>query len=905
MFTVRNSHWLVLTTAVLFCSASCGAGSAQDYYVDATGSDANDGLSTSTPFRTVQRAADLAVPGSTVHIRGGTYREQVSLPRSGTTGAPIIFTAYNGEDVQMTTTERLTGWIQHSGSVYKTSWDSSVMGRDRMTVFVDGQWINEAHWSDKGTTADLLDRSTFATYEGGSRTNMVDSDLIGFPDDHWDGAFVWVQSHNWSIGAVRIADFDGSTGTIALDGRLGYVPQSGLEYLIFDSIHALDAPGEWYLDSDANMLYLWVPGDDDPDNHMVEVKHRCECFVLNGNDHIQFVGLDMLGGDLDMAESDHVLVQGAHIRVPDRQFGPETPYVAGGLVLSGDHNTIRDCEIEHSWGEAVTLSGEHNHVINNYLHDCGYLNRACVAMHKCGNGCLISHNTFDRVGRGAIWGTGYRFVIQHNDFSRTAMLTEDVGALAFGNTSYNNSIVHHNVFRNIHALHSTGIYVDNMGTDLLFHHNISYNIGGHGMQFNLPAAFLFVYNNTTYDSGYVASWSPTANVRASGTRTANNIFAGLAGRLRTGGAVAIGNYVSASSDEYVDAANGDFRLVAGSGAVDKGVEIPGITDGFSGAAPDAGALELGEPMFAFGHDFANPPDPVYEWQAVPFMNLVGNPGLEDPTLAPWVPVSGSPAKINGNSWNYRDDALGTAGTGALELNPGDGVRQVVSGLQTNTLYEFSIMGRLVYDIEVEDYDAKSGTFVSGNYRAEGCLGDLDAGEWLCFSNVNFGVGTSLFDKVEIGQQWDTLIDVELRLGSPTGTLLATLSLPGADNHWSMARDDIPSITGSHDLYLVFMGAAGPEAIVDKVRLLNTRGLEAIRFTAGGFDAGSSNVTGVCTNAYWGADPDKIRFRTGASNTSVTLWIEKTGGDLNGYVDQIVLMEVETEPVIVAPPIGED
>ena len=91
MFSVRNSHWLVLTTAVLFCSASpslCGVGSAQDYYVDVTGSDANDGLSMSAPFRTVQKAADLAVPGSTVHIRGGTYREQVSLPRSGTTGAP-------------------------------------------------------------------------------------------------------------------------------------------------------------------------------------------------------------------------------------------------------------------------------------------------------------------------------------------------------------------------------------------------------------------------------------------------------------------------------------------------------------------------------------------------------------------------------------------------------------------------------------------------------------------------------------------------------------------------------------------------------------------------------------------------------------------------------------------------
>ena len=37
----------------------------------------------------------------------------------------------------------------------------------------------------------------------------------------------------------------------------------------------------------------------------------------------------------------------------------------------------------------------------------------------------------------------------------------------------------------------------------------------------------------------------------------------------------------------------DFRLKPGSAAVDKGVVLPHITDGFAGKAPDLGALELG------------------------------------------------------------------------------------------------------------------------------------------------------------------------------------------------------------------------------------------------------------------------------------------------------------------------
>lgn len=44
----------------------------------------------------------------------------------------------------------------------------------------------------------------------------------------------------------------------------------------------------------------------------------------------------------------------------------------------------------------------------------------------------------------------------------------------------------------------------------------------------------------------------------------------------------------------------DFRLKSGSAAVDAGVVLPSITDGFTGRAPDLGANELGGPTFHFG-----------------------------------------------------------------------------------------------------------------------------------------------------------------------------------------------------------------------------------------------------------------------------------------------------------------
>jgi hypothetical protein len=44
----------------------------------------------------------------------------------------------------------------------------------------------------------------------------------------------------------------------------------------------------------------------------------------------------------------------------------------------------------------------------------------------------------------------------------------------------------------------------------------------------------------------------------------------------------------------------DFRLRAGSAAIDAGTELPGLTDGFTGTAPDLGAYEYGKPLPHYG-----------------------------------------------------------------------------------------------------------------------------------------------------------------------------------------------------------------------------------------------------------------------------------------------------------------
>ncbi|HVV49053.1 MAG TPA: pectate lyase, partial [Polyangia bacterium] len=89
--------------AVLAASAAAPAG-ATDYYVATTGSDTAAGTM-DAPWATLQKAANTAVAGDTVWIRGGTYMittpansgAGINFSKSGTASANINYFAYPGE----------------------------------------------------------------------------------------------------------------------------------------------------------------------------------------------------------------------------------------------------------------------------------------------------------------------------------------------------------------------------------------------------------------------------------------------------------------------------------------------------------------------------------------------------------------------------------------------------------------------------------------------------------------------------------------------------------------------------------------------------------------------------------------------------------------------------------------
>jgi hypothetical protein len=96
MASMTPSHFCCCVISLLLSTTSFGA----LRYVDGTnGNDANDGNSLNTAWRTIQRSFDLAQPGDSVFIRGGTYPEHPVLHVSGLPGQPIWFGRYADEIV--------------------------------------------------------------------------------------------------------------------------------------------------------------------------------------------------------------------------------------------------------------------------------------------------------------------------------------------------------------------------------------------------------------------------------------------------------------------------------------------------------------------------------------------------------------------------------------------------------------------------------------------------------------------------------------------------------------------------------------------------------------------------------------------------------------------------------------
>jgi len=362
-------------------------------YVATTGSDARSGklaaptaARTDGPLATLAGARDvirkLKANGGlgapvTVLVQTGIYRlsEPVTLePQdSDTAECPITYKAAPGAKPVISGGRAIAGWKEQS----KGLWVANVPeAKERKWPFRE-LWVNgwratlarspnEGHYRIVGQAAPLVDSAT-----GKERDYPRRAFRFGAGDlKQWNdvaGAnvvvFFW-----WETATLRIRSVDETTNTVTFTGDMKWPFWGGQRYYVENVFAALDAPGEWYLDSDAGEVYYRPRPGEDMSKAAVVAPVLTELVRFAGNpdkggfvEHLHFEGLSFQHCGYVLEPEGHSDAQ-AEMTVP-----------AAIQADGARHCSVERCEIAHlgPYGIWFRRGCKDNRVVADHLHDLG------------------------------------------------------------------------------------------------------------------------------------------------------------------------------------------------------------------------------------------------------------------------------------------------------------------------------------------------------------------------------------------------------------------------------------------------------------------------------------------------------------------------------------------------------
>ncbi len=382
--------------------------------------------------------------------------------------------------------------LGHSGAKY----DDFAVGSN-CSLYVDGarmvlarypnrdEFLRIAAVADIGEVAEYPEQNYFAGYatlrNPRPGTFVTDKPTCDRMRSWATTEGVWMYGyfyHDWADMSTPIQAVNLANRLITPRYNSHYGFRAGGRYYFFNVPEELDAPGEWYLDRDHGLLFLYPPkplaGTD------IRLEITAQALLDVQADNLTFDGFRLTG-----TRGDGVRIAGNGNVVSNTTI---TAISGLGASVVGNGNTIRDCEIAHvgkggialAGGDRVTLTPAGNRAENNLIHDFAeiYLTyHPGVSMH--GVGQLVAHNEIHHAPHAAILYGGNDHVIEYNLIHDVVRWSSDAGAIYTGRDwTGQGTLIRFNCLYNIGEAPNSpdGIYFDDAQSGQTAYGNLLVNV---------------------------------------------------------------------------------------------------------------------------------------------------------------------------------------------------------------------------------------------------------------------------------------------------------------------------------------------------------------------------------------------------------------------------------------------
>jgi len=350
MITITARQWRVaIAIALLFPPLNALA--ATQFYVSPGGSDTHPGTR-QAPFASIGRAQAMVRGLSTrtepihVYLSGGIYYLPETLvfeaDDSGTSQAPITYMAVSGEEPVLSGGLRLRlMWSMFRDGIMQAKVPADFVADQ---LFVNGQRQHMARYPnfDPGVR-----------HFNGYASDAVDVQRVARWADPAGGYLHAMHRNEWGDFHYLITGKN-TDGTLAYEGGWQNNRQMGMHdrYRFVENVfEELDAPGEWFHNAKAGILYFFPPRDVDMSTAVVEAVRLRHLIEFRGSQQkpVRFVvlkGLTLRHAARTFMDNKEPLLR-----------SDWTTYRGGAVFFNGAEDcTLQSCLIDQVGGNAVFVN---------------------------------------------------------------------------------------------------------------------------------------------------------------------------------------------------------------------------------------------------------------------------------------------------------------------------------------------------------------------------------------------------------------------------------------------------------------------------------------------------------------------------------------------------------------------